>query len=110
MAMMQASAYLDSLKDEDEPEGEESREDAKALRGARRRASLRDPASPAARRMNELHTVKVRFRETIDLLPKFGELTGHFVDTNPAKRALQELIQVLEGEMDALAKGAKAEE
>ena len=110
VAMMQASAYLDSLKDEDEPEGEESREDAKALRGHEEEHPLRDPASPAARRMNELHTVKVRFRETIDLLPKFGELTGHFVDTNPAKRALQELIQVLEGEMDALAKGAKAEE
>ena len=90
VAMMQASAYLDSLKD-DEPEAPEPEE----LSGT------------AARRMNRLHTLKVRFQETIDLLPKFGELTGHFVDTNPAKRALQELIQVLEGEMDALVKGVK---
>lgn len=103
VAMMQASAYLDSLKD-DEPE------EGRGARGEEEEHPLSDPTGPAARRMNELHTVKVRFQETIDLLPKFGELTGHFVDTNPAKRALQELIQVLNDEMDALAKGAKAEE
>lgn len=68
---------------------------------------LSNPTGPAAQRMNRLHTVKVRFQETIDLLPKFGDLTGHFVDTNPAKRALQELIGVLDNEMDALTRSAK---
>lgn len=68
---------------------------------------LSNPTGPAAQRMNRLHTVKVRFQETIDLLPKFGDLTGHFVDTNPAKRALQELIGVLDNEMDALTRSVK---
>lgn len=88
VALMQASIYLDSLKD-DEPE------EAPQLDGT------------AARRMNRLHTLKVRFQESIDLLPEFGVLTGHYVDTNPAKRALRELIDVLESEMDALAASAK---
>lgn len=88
VALMQASAYLDGLTD-DEPE------EAPQLDGT------------AARRMNRLHTLKVRFQESIDLLPEFGVLTGHYVDTNPAKRALRELIDVLESEMDALAASAK---
>ena len=90
---------------------EESHEDAKALRGHEGEEEdehpLSDPTGPAARRMNRLHTLKVRFQETIDLLPEFGVLTGHFVDTNPAKRALQELIGVLDNEMDALTRSVK---
>lgn len=102
VAMMQASAYLDSLAD-DEPE------EGRGAKGEEENGQLSTEDHPAARRMNRLHTLKVRFQETIDLLPEFGVLTGHFVDTNPAKRALHELIEVLESEMDALAKGVKAE-
>jgi len=59
-------------------------------------------AAPAARRMNRLHTLKVRFEQTIDLFPEFGELTGRHSETLAAKRALQQLIGLLDGEMDAL--------
>lgn len=133
VAMMQASAYLDSLKDDEPEEGRGARGEEEENTFPTARLQIPNPnweagrqpdpepehdldcyddelARPAARRMNELHTLKVRFQETIDLLPKFGVLTGHYVDTNPAKRALQELIGVLDDEMDALAKGAKAEE
>ena len=59
-------------------------------------------AAPAARRMNRLHTLKVRFEQTIDLFPEFGELTGRHSETLAAKRALQQLIELLDDEMDAL--------
>lgn len=130
VAMMQASAYLDSLADDEPEEGRGARGEEEENTFPTARLQIPNPnwdagrqpdpepehdldcyddelARPAARRMNELHTLKVRFQETIDLLPKFGELTGHFVDTNPAKRALQELIGVLDDEMDALTRSVK---
>lgn len=119
VAMMQASAYLDSLRDDDEPE--EADTSIPRIPNPNWEAGRQpDPepehdldcyddtlARPVARRMNRLHTLKVRFQETIDLFPEFGVLTGHYVDTNPAKRALRQLIEVLDGEMDALAASAK---
>jgi len=63
-----------------------------------------DEESPtvAARRMNKLHTLKVRFAETIDLLDDFGELTGRHTATLAVGRELAHLIDLLDAEMDAL--------
>ena len=59
----------------------------------------------AARRMNKLHTLKVHFTKTIDLLEDFGELTGRHIATLAVGRELANLIDILEAEMDGLQKG-----
>lgn len=64
-------------------------------------------ATVAARRMNKLHTLKVRFAETIALFDDFGELTGRHTATLLAGRELTALIGILDGEMDALQAGVK---
>jgi hypothetical protein len=65
------------------------------------------PATLAARRMNKLHTLKVRFGETIDLFEDFGELTGRNTATLLAGRELAHLIDILDAEMDDLQKGMR---
>jgi hypothetical protein len=64
-------------------------------------------ATLAARRMNKLHTLQVRFGETIDLLEEFGELTGRNTATLLAGRELAHLIDILDAEMDDLQKGMR---
>lgn len=66
-----------------------------------------EEATLAARRMNKLHTLKVRFAETIDLLDEFGDLTGRHTASLMAKRELTNLVEILDGEMDALEKGVR---
>lgn len=56
----------------------------------------------AAKRMNRLHTLKVHFTKTIDLLEDFGELTGRHIATLAVGRELAHLIDLLDAEMDAL--------
>ncbi len=66
-----------------------------------------ESATLAAKRMNRLHTLKVRFGETIDMLDEFGDLTGRHTASLMAKRELTNLIEILDGEMDALEKGVR---
>ena len=61
----------------------------------------------AAKRMNRLHTLKVRFGETIDLLDEFGDLTGRHTASLLAKRELTNLLEILDSEMNALEKGMR---
>ena len=66
-----------------------------------------ESATLAARRMNKLHTLKVRFGETIDLLDEFGDLTGRHTASLLAKRELTNLLEILDSEMNALEKGMR---
>ena len=66
-----------------------------------------ESATLAAKRMNKLHTLKVRFNDTIDLLDDFGDLTGRHTASLMAKRELTHLVEILDSEMDALEKGLR---
>lgn len=66
-----------------------------------------EEATLAAKRMNKLHTLKVRFGETIDMLDEFGDLTGRHTASLMAKRELTNLVEILDSEMDALEKGVR---
>lgn len=66
-----------------------------------------EEATLAAKRMNRLHTLKVRFGETIDMLDEFGDLTGRHTASLMAKRELTNLVEILNSEMDALEKGVR---